>query len=229
MSAKTTRTTKATKAANADTTETVHIEGGLTLYEMRVRLDFTDDLLGTASANPDIHAEFIASKAPDPETIEAEVAAIGVDKAVEKSKTIFPKNAKGEPIIWDYQIRGFFKEACGALRNAEGTLSSDVKAHKKKVDNTIFVKEREIPLHLPKNTDLTDCQRPLRAQTPQGERNSLANSEVASEGTWVEFTVQCLNKKDLNLVKEWLSYGALKGLGQWRNSGKGRFKVTYIS
>ena len=24
-------------------------------------------------------------------------------------------------------------------------------------------------------------------------------------------------------VKEWLSYGKLRGLGQWRNSGKGRF------
>jgi hypothetical protein len=25
------------------------------------------------------------------------------------------------------------------------------------------------------------------------------------------------------LVEEWLEYGELRGLGQWRNSGKGRF------
>jgi len=24
-------------------------------------------------------------------------------------------------------------------------------------------------------------------------------------------------------VLEWLNYGALRGIGQWRNSGKGRF------
>lgn len=28
---------------------------------------------------------------------------------------------------------------------------------------------------------------------------------------------------DLDLVREWLDYGALKGMGQWRNSGRGRF------
>ncbi len=26
-----------------------------------------------------------------------------------------------------------------------------------------------------------------------------------------------------SLVREWLTYGRLRGLGQWRNSGKGRF------
>ena len=26
------------------------------------------------------------------------------------------------------------------------------------------------------------------------------------------------------LVREWLDYGKLRGLGQWRNSGKGRFE-----
>ena len=28
-------------------------------------------------------------------------------------------------------------------------------------------------------------------------------------------------------VREWLDYGILRGIGQWRNSGKGRF--TYIA
>lgn len=199
----------------------------LKTYDLKVRLDFTDDLLGTASANPDIHAEFIASKAPDPDTIEDEVAAIGVEKAVEKSKTIFPRTEKGEPFIYDYQIRGYFKEACGFLKKVPKTISSGIKAHKKMVDGLIFVKEREIPLHLPEGTDLSDCQRPLRASTPQGERVSLANSEVAPAGTWIEFTVQCMVEDDLKAVKEWLDYGKHKGLGQWRNSGKGRFEVSY--
>jgi len=26
------------------------------------------------------------------------------------------------------------------------------------------------------------------------------------------------------LLREWLDYGQFKGIGQWRNSGKGRFE-----
>lgn len=33
-----------------------------------------------------------------------------------------------------------------------------------------------------------------------------------------------MNPKDAETVREWLDYGALRGLFQWRNSGKGRFE-----
>jgi hypothetical protein len=51
-------------------------------HEMKVKIKFLEEVLGTASANPDIHREYIASKAPDAESIEEEVAAIGVDAAL---------------------------------------------------------------------------------------------------------------------------------------------------
>lgn len=197
------------------------------MKELKVRLTFTEDLLGTASSNPDIHAEFIASKSPNAETIEDEVAAIGVEATVEKSMTVFPKMADNTPFVYDYQIRGFFKEACGALKKVTGTESSKIKAHKKQVDNLIFVEPRQIPMDL-HGMAVDNCQRPLRASTAQGERVSLANSEVAPAGTTIEFTVKCLVDGDVKAVKEWLEYGAFKGLGQWRNSGKGRFSVEYI-
>ena len=41
---------------------------------MKVKLTFTEELLGTASADPEIHAEFIASKGPDAKTLAEEVA-----------------------------------------------------------------------------------------------------------------------------------------------------------
>lgn len=44
---------------------------------MTVRLTFTEQVLGTASNNPDVHREFIASKAPDAASREDEVAALG--------------------------------------------------------------------------------------------------------------------------------------------------------
>ena len=195
------------------------------MTKVHIKLTFTDDLLGTSSGNPDIHREFIASKAPDAAKMEEEVAALGVDAVEEKSMTVFPKLADGTPYLWDYQIRGFFKEICGAMRGISGTKSSAVKAYKKKVDNTIFVEPREIPLNL-HGMKMTDCQRPLRGSTPQGERIALANSEVCPQGTTCEFDVLCMVDADVDMLEEWLNYGQYKGIGQWRNSGKGRFTYT---
>lgn len=196
------------------------------MTKVHVKLTFTDDLLGTSSGNPELHREFIASKAPDAAKMEEEVAAIGVDAVEEKSMTVFPKMADGTPYLWDYQIRGFFKEICGAMRGIPGTKSSKVKAYKKKVDNTIFVEPREIPLDL-HGMKIADCQRPLRASTMQGERIALANSEVCPQGTTCEFDVLCMVDEDADMLREWLEYGKYKGIGQWRNSGKGRFEFTF--
>jgi hypothetical protein len=196
------------------------------MTKVHVKLTFTDDLLGTSSGNPELHREFIASKAPGAAKMEEEVASLGVEAVEEKSMTVFPKMADGTPYLWDYQIRGFFKEICGAMRGIPGTKSSKVKAYKKKVDNTIFVEPREIPLDL-HGMKIADCQRPLRASTMQGERIALANSEVCPQGTTCEFDVLCMVDEDVDMLREWLEYGKYKGIGQWRNSGKGRFEFTF--
>lgn len=196
------------------------------MTKVHVKLTFTDDLLGTSSDNPELHREFIASKAPDAAKMEEEVTSLGVEAVEEKSMTVFPKMADGTPYLWDYQIRGFFKEICGAMRGIPGTKSSKVKAYKKKVDNTIFVEPREIPLDL-HGMKIADCQRPLRASTMQGERIALANSEVCPQGTTCEFDVLCMVDEDVDMLREWLEYGKYKGIGQWRNSGKGRFEFTF--
>ena len=197
------------------------------MIKTKVRLTFTDEILGTSSGNPELHREFIASKAPDAQKMEEEVAALGVDAVEEKSMTVFPRLADGTPFLYDYQIRGFFKEICGAVKAISGTKSSKIKAHKKKIDNTIFVEPREIPLDL-HGMKMTNCQRPLRASTAQGERIALANSEVCPEGTSCEFEVLCMVDEDAAMLLEWLEYGKYKGIGQWRNSGKGRFTFEVI-
>ena len=196
------------------------------MQKMKVRVTLLEEWLGTASSNAELHREFIASKAPDAAKMEEEVASLGVEAVEEKSMTVFPKMADGTPYLWDYQIRGFFKEICGAMRGIPGTKSSKVKAYKKKVDNTIFVEPREIPLDL-HSMKIADCQRPLRASTMQGERIALANSEVCPQGTTCEFDVLCMVDEDVDMLREWLEYGKYKGIGQWRNSGKGRFEFTF--
>lgn len=197
------------------------------MKEMRVRLTLLEEILGTASNNPEIHSEFIASKAPDAKSREEEIEAIGVDAEIEKGMTVFPRNAEGQPIMWDYQIKGFFKDACGMLRKVSDSKSSKIKAYKKEIDGLIFVQEREIPFQF--DGKIGNCQRPLRAQTAQGERVSLANSETIPAGTTLEFTIECLVDSDMSAVREWLDYGRLRGLGQWRNSGKGKFQWEEIA
>lgn len=102
--------------------------------------------------------------------------------------------------------------------------SGKISAYKKVIDGLVFVSPRMIPIEV--NGAVRDCQRPLRAQTAQGERVSLANSEEIPAGSRCEFDVLCMDDSHEAAVREWLDYGALRGIGQWRNSGKGRFTYT---
>lgn len=192
------------------------------MKELKVRLTFTNEVLGTANARPDIHSEYIASKAPNAPSKEEEVEALGVEQVIENDMTIFPKLEDGTPFLWDYQIRGHFKECCGMLRRIDGTLSKKIKAYKKEIDGLILIAERKIPIDLD-GQSFGNCQRSLRAQTAQGERIALANSETVPRGSKIEFTVQCIHDEDVELVKEWLTYGIFHGIGQWRNAGKGEY------
>lgn len=188
---------------------------------MKIRLTFTEALLGTWPNNPDVARDFIASKAPDAGTIEDEIAATSVSEVIEKGMTVFPKLEDGTPFLYDYQIKGFFKDSCGMLARVKTSESSKLKAYKKIIDGLIFVEPRKIPITM--SGEIRSCQRPLRAQTAQGERVSLANSEEIPAGSSVELTVVTLDPAHEKALREWLDYGILRGIGQWRNSGKGRF------
>lgn len=188
---------------------------------MKIRLTFTEALLGTWPNNPDVARDFIASKAPDAGTIEDEIAATSVSEVIEKGMTVFPKLEDGTPFLYDYQIKGFFKDSCGMLARVKTSESSKLKAYKKIIDGLIFVEPRKIPITM--SGEIRSCQRPLRAQTAQGERVSLANSEEIPAGSSVELTVVTLDPAHEKALREWLGYGVLRGIGQWRNSGKGRF------
>lgn len=89
------------------------------MKELKVRLTFIEECLGTANADKNIHADFIASKAPDAMSREEEIAAVGVDEVIENAMTVFPKE-NGVPFFWDYQIKGFFKDTCSALSRCKG-------------------------------------------------------------------------------------------------------------
>ncbi len=72
------------------------------------------------------------------------------------------------------------------------------------------------------------CERPLRASTAQGERIALSSSETAPAGTYIDIEINCLTKDMHDLALECLDYGKLRGIGQWRNSGKGRYTYEIL-
>lgn len=191
------------------------------MKELKVKLTFTESILGTCPNNKDIYTDYIGSKSPDAATIEEEIACLGVDTVAEKGMTIFPKDEQGTPFLYDYQIKGFFKDTCGGLRKVKNSESSKIKAYKKEIDKLIFIKERNIPFE-----DITNMgvkERSLRAQTMQGDRITLAKSEEINADSKLTFTIIMLCDEHEKAVREWLDYGRFSGIGQWRNAGHGTF------
>lgn len=194
---------------------------------MKVKITLLEEVLGSSPSNEELLATYIASKAPTGDLTAEEVDNIKAQNA-EDRVTVFPKTADGTPFLYDYQVKGMFKDSCKALATAGkagypgGKHCAALKAYKKAIDGLIFVSPREIPYNLHGLT-MGFCERPLRAQTPMGERVSIAKSETVPAGSTIEFEVTCLDQKLEDVVRECFDYGTLRGLGQWRNSGKGRF------
>lgn len=202
------------------------------MVKMKVKLTFIEPLLGTTPGSKEIAEEFVMSQHPDEEIPKDEQEAHSEKKgeAIEKATTFFSRNKKDQPVLWNYQIEGFFKDACSMLKRIKGNLNTALKAHKKMIDGLVFVEQRQILITPPEKILKPEfLERPLRAQTLKGERIALARSEVMPAGSKVEFTIMLLEDSLVKHVRSWLDYGVLRGLGQWRNSGMGRFTWEMLS
>ena len=166
----------------------------MTTYEVEV--EFTEPMLGTVPVDNKA-LEFIAPKdlevahleeeratAPEPELDENGQPVVEV-----KGRTSFHM-VEGRPILYDYMLKGFFKDACSMLRRdggaKEGTLSSKLTAFKKVIDGCVFVKPRQIPIEVADNKLLV-VKRPLRVDTPKGSRVAIATSEAVPAGSRIAF------------------------------------------
>lgn len=194
---------------------------------MKVRITLLEEALGSSPSNEDLLGTYIASKAPTEELEAQEIETIKAQNAEERL-TVFPKLPDGTPFIYDYQIKGMLKDSCKMLAKAGkagypgGKACAAIKAYKQAIDGLIFVEPRCIHYNL-HGLKMDYCERILRANTPMGERTSIAKGESVPEGSTIEFSVVCLDPALEKMVKECLDYGTMRGIGQWRNSGKGRF------
>lgn len=202
--------------------------------EKKFRLVGLQPLLGGVALDKEIFTKYIATKARD---FEKENAKEDVENVVDENEKVtgFYRDVEtGNVIIKGYQIKGFMKEAAKALKDQLG-LASCVS----KIDNFVFIAEDNIPvmrggewIKQPDNF----LERPLRGETPQGPRVSLAKSEQICGDWYIDITVKVIeNKKtaksialDMGVVEELLSYGQFKGLLQWRNAGYGSFRIEKI-
>lgn len=201
------------------------IEGNI----LKIKITLIEEMLGTKSANFDLFSDFIASKCEDDDKRKQELET--AKHKEEAGTTIFHRDDDDELILWDYQIKGFLKAAADCIRqcNPTATNPSGPKKGKKwgsiraKMDKFVLVSPRQIKLGK-KEPDMI-CERPLRCETMQGPRVSVARSEVVKSGTSFECQIKVMahSPVTMDMIREILDYGEWKGLGQWRNSGKGRF------
>ncbi len=191
----------------------------------RVTATLLEAMLGTIPKNPEVYATWVKLK-----TVKEDEAP--PEFTEEKAWTGFHSDAKGL-FIYDYMIKGFLKEAASilpeelSLRNPRGNPLG-VATIKRRVDNWVFVYPRRI--YLGKLQPDGFLERPLRATTMQGERITLVRSDSVNAGTQFEFEIVVLPScpiTEANL-RAWLDYGQLKGLGQWRNAGYGRFTYELV-
>lgn len=205
------------------------------MIKANIKLTFTEELLGSAPLDHEVYTKYIETlKVKRKSMVEGEASDVEAEALpdVDRKGTGFHRIPVGFPnagdlFIYDYAIKGFFKEVGNILK-----VTQDQKALRSKIDNYLFVNPRRIqimglsgaPLRAPDRI----LERPLRAMTAQGPRVSLAMSELVNPGSSISFQIKIIDGSPIThperLIESCLEYGRdCKGFGQWRNGGYGRF------
>lgn len=197
------------------------------LEKHKIKLILTEDQLGTIPKSKEIFKNYITEKARDQKTPEElqqlqieEVAS--VEELEEKGWTGFHTDEQGL-FIYEYMIKGFLKEAGNTMKEIVG-----IKNIKSKLNNLVFVAPRK--MYFKRNGDYIKSadgvfERSLRVDTPMGPRVALARSEFVNAGAELDIEVTIVPNKEITWKRllQIFEYGSLKGLGQFRNGGFGRF------
>jgi len=187
-------------------------------------LTFTQPVLGAVSKDKELYTTYIAGKkALTDEELAKELESV---ENIEQRGWYGFHMEDGKPFLLAYVIKGFFKSACSSLRRIKDSRSQKLTAYKKVVDGLIFAYPQKLFLTMPPGAEITPIERPLRAQTAQGERITLVRSDSCPPGTTVEFALDVLGVVSRPLLIDWLDYGERVGIGAWRSSDKGQFVYT---
>jgi hypothetical protein len=189
----------------------------LVSQKYKLSITFTGPILGSQPGKDTPASDFIRDKVRK-ENPDADIAdeVPTLPEELEKGTTGFHRDAKGKPILFNYQIKGVIKAAGDVLNGLD-----NFRALKSKITNTVFVSPRQIPIK--GKLRKQPLERPLLGQTMKGPRTSLARSEVIEEGAKIVCELEVMLTPKVKLPEETLrdilDYAAKLGVGQWRNSG----------
>lgn len=141
------------------------------------------------------------------------------DTGISKPQTSFFRDAHG-PFLMNYQVLGHLKEQGNLLKE-----QLQIKQLRKKVELYCYVAPRRIYF----NQDVAgEITRPLRAETMQGPRVTLATSDVIARGARLTFGVNLLRNTQMDgeTLRTLLEFGQFRGLGQWRTAGWGLYELV---
>ncbi len=184
----------------------------------RCRITFLTPVLGTQPAAKEL-ADYLSEKYGFKQPGEDDDYTI--PELLEQRTTVFPRDTQGNYVLLDHQMAGFLRESA-SVQN--GRVAGQVKNLRSKVENLVFPGPAQMMLHLPKSTEVDYLERPLRTKT-MPPRVTIARSEMLPEGTWFDCYFQVV-PGDISeaVLRDILDYGYYKGLLQWRNGFKGRFR-----
>ncbi len=208
---------------------------------LKMRYVFVQEVLGMMAGDKQLAESYQIAKHPDGMAADESKAHDDADESLEeglqKASTFFPRTVDGQPMFWDYQVKGNLKNAVRMWHSQDRFETATLKKwrltpylYKRTVDNTMFVRPRQLPIIVPEGVDVTKlsfCERPLRAETRKGERIALARSEMLPAGCYIDVLIDVFNDDLVEVVRDMVEMGNLQGLGQWRNAGMGRFKAVY--
>jgi hypothetical protein len=159
--------------------------------------------------------------------------------------TVFFRNEAGNIAIGSHMILGFLKASGETYSRTQGAKKGQVLKTASYTQSMINQYVTVGPNLIESSKDINRDpqgnplfnQRSLRAMTAQGPRVSLAKSEVLPAGTQFTFYITLLGGVDgkkeffpisMENILTLMRYGADKGLGQWRNAGKGVFNILGV-
>jgi hypothetical protein len=182
----------------------------------RIKIVLMTPQLGTVPKDPNAFIFMNERAGVEPKADELECLP-PVVAGEEKGVTGFMTDTDGL-FIFDYLIKGFFKNAANVLKEQE-----QITGFRSKIQQFLFVYPRKVRTgHMFPGEIL---RRPITINDRNGQRVAIAASETIPEGTEMTFYLEFIENAVMNdaTIASCLEYGRLCGLGQFRGGGYGRF------
>lgn len=200
--------------------------------------------IGTNPWDPDIHKSYVSDKITDPVERDRELKSLpkveAADKLEKRGVTVFFRRPEdGQLYIKNHMIKGYLKAAGDAIRIArkldpeastgkgKGTKWGSISS---KVDEHVTIDPIELIVHGKDGLPKTDADgllvRSLRGETPQGPRVTIVKSEYLEPLSMISYTIYWRDGGPVtrDMIVDMMDQGEVFfGIGQWRNSGKGKF------